>query len=154
MTTYDLSDATTTKLEELLRANIDSEKGLREAAELVDDAGLAGLFRQIAGERAVQARELQSFVAVNEGDSYQEGSYAAAVHRTWMQIREALSMNNTVSILSEAEFGEDQIKSAYEDALKETAGSPVNDVLQRHYFQVKTVHDQVRDLRDQAKKMK
>jgi uncharacterized protein (TIGR02284 family) len=36
----------------------------------------------------------------------------------------------------------------YEEVLKETAGSAVNDVLTRQYAKVKAGHDQVRDLRN------
>jgi uncharacterized protein (TIGR02284 family) len=53
--------------------------------------------------------------------------------------------------LAEAERGEDHIKRAYEDVLTETAGSPMNGVLQVQYSQVKAGHDKVRDLRDAMK---
>ncbi|TWT39087.1 PA2169 family four-helix-bundle protein [Blastopirellula retiformator] len=55
------------------------------------------------------------------------------------------------AILAEAEAGEDHIKHAYEDALKETAGSAMNDVLQKQYAQVKQGHDRIRDMRDAFK---
>ena len=51
-------------------------------------------------------------------------------------------------ILIEAERGEDHIKEAYEEVLKETAGSAMNDVLTDQYAAVKAGHDKVRDLRD------
>ena len=47
--------------------------------------------------------------------------------------------------------GEDAIKHTYEDALKDTAGSPVNPVLQRQYIEVKRGHDTIRDMRDALK---
>ncbi len=55
-------------------------------------------------------------------------------------------------ILCEAERGEDHIKHAYEDVLKETAGSPLNHVLPQQYSIVKSGHDKVRDLRDTFKR--
>ena len=54
-------------------------------------------------------------------------------------------------VLIEAERGEDHIKEAYEDVLKATAGSAMNDVLQAQYARVKAGHDKVRDLRDAYK---
>ncbi len=73
----------------------------------------------------------------------------AAVHRTWINVRELLTSNDANAILSEAERGEDHIKSAYETVLRNTAGSAVNDVLTRQYAQVKASHDRVKMLRDE-----
>ena len=98
----------------------------------------------------MQADELSAFVETNGEEARREGSYAAAVHRVWMNIRELLANNDDHAILSEAERGEDQIKSAYETALRNTAGSAVNDVLTRHYAQVKAAHDRVKLLRDEV----
>jgi uncharacterized protein (TIGR02284 family) len=69
----------------------------------------------------------------------------------WMSIREQFSSNNLYAVLAEVERGEDQIKHAYEQALRSTAGSAMNDVLTRHYTQVKSAHDRIRDLRDEHK---
>ena len=58
------------------------------------------------------------------------------------------------AVLSEAERGEDSIKHNYESALKDVAGSPVADILQKQYVGVKSAHDNVRDLRDAYKSLK
>ncbi len=39
-------------------------------------------------------------------------------------------------------------KDACEEALKQTAGSTMNDILQKQYSHVKTGRDRIRDLRD------
>jgi uncharacterized protein (TIGR02284 family) len=36
----------------------------------------------------------------------------------------------------------------YEEAIRDTAGSAVNDILQRHYAAVKAAHDMVREMRE------
>lgn len=146
-----LNDTTVAKLQTLIRANIDSYDGLRESAEQIDDALVAELFRELAAERSTLAAELQDYVTWNSEQAVEKGSYAAAVHRTWIDIRSMLSGGDAYAILCEAERGEDHIKHAYEDALKETAGSAMNDVLQAQYAQVKQGHDRVRDLRDAFK---
>jgi uncharacterized protein (TIGR02284 family) len=135
-------------LQDLIRVNIDSCEGFRDAAEHVHDASLKNLFLMRASERERQAEELKTYVELNQEEPVDEGSFAAKVHRVWMNVREALSSDDTYAVLAEAERGEDHIKEAYEDALRQTSGSAVHDVLMDHYAQVKTAHDHIRDLRD------
>ncbi|MCA9198269.1 MAG: PA2169 family four-helix-bundle protein [Planctomycetales bacterium] len=146
-----LNDKTVDKLQRLVQCNIDSKDGFREAAEEIDDNRVATLFRELADQRSKLATELQSHVAWNGKRPENDGSFAASVHRTWIDLRAKLNGGDPYVILIEAERGEDHIKHAYEDVLKETAGSAVNDVLIAQYGVVKAGHDQVRDLRDAYK---
>ena len=97
------------------------------------------------------ASELQSLVDFNGEEAEDDGSVAAKTHRIWINIRSKINGGDPYVILIEAERGEDHIKEAYEDILKETAGSAVNDVLTAQYAKVKAGHDKVRDLRDAYK---
>ena len=147
----DLKPETIRAVQELIQVNIDSRDGFRQAANDLEDMTLSTLCQSLAHQREEQANELARFVEWNQEKPNREGSYAAALHRSWMTIRESLSSNNLYAVLAEAERGEDQIKSAYEDALRDTAGSAMNDVLTRQYAQVKAAHDRIRDLRDEHK---
>ncbi|QEG42010.1 PA2169 family four-helix-bundle protein [Roseimaritima ulvae] len=146
-----LSEETVNKLQKLIRANIDSYDGFRESAEEIADNRVASLFRELAAERSAMATELQQHVEWNGKEAEDDGSVAASVHRTWIDIRSKLNGGDAYVILIEAERGEDHIKEAYEDVLKATAGSAMNDVLQAQYARVKAGHDKVRDLRDAYK---
>ena len=152
-TTTTLEDSTVETLQELIQLNIDSRDGFREAAEDVDRFDLASEFRKFAEERDKQAEELKVYVELNNETPRKEGSYAAALHRTWINVKNSLAGDDVLAILQECERGEDVIKEAYEDALKSTAGSAINDVLSTQMAQVKAVHDHVRDLRDARKAM-
>ncbi|HEY1065265.1 MAG TPA: PA2169 family four-helix-bundle protein, partial [Pirellulales bacterium] len=92
--------------------------------------------------------ELQQIVNFNGEEPTDDGSFKATVHRAWLDVRAALNGGDAGVILSEAERGEDAIKELYEEVLKETSGSAVNDVLTRQYAKVEAGHDKVRDLRD------
>lgn len=144
----ELTDETVEKLRELRRLNIDSAKGFEECAELVKEHGVKQAFTEIAKTRLEQADELAKHVACSEGAEEERGSYAAAAHRTWIKVRDAFSSDSVLSALEEAERGEDQIKEAYEDALKDLSGTPVYAVISQQYATVKKTHDRVRDLRD------
>lgn len=150
-TKLNLSDETLAAVQDLIQINIDSRDGFRHASSTIDDVTVSSLFEFLADQRDQQADELASYVLVNGERPRREGSYLATMHRTWIDIREMLTKNDTTAVLEEAERGEDAIKSAYEDALRNTAGSAMNDVLLEQYTQVKDAHDRVRDLRDQHK---
>jgi uncharacterized protein (TIGR02284 family) len=146
-TKLSLERKTLDSLQELIQINIDSRDGFNEAAAQLDDMTLSSMFRQLGEDRDGQASELRTLVAANREEPEDSGSMAAAAHRMLIDIRAALG-GGIGAILSEAERGEDWIKGKYEEVLKQTAGSAVNDVLQRQYAAVKTAHDRVRDLRD------
>lgn len=147
-TKQQLSDETVAKLQDLIRINIDSQKGFEAAADVIDNDSIATLLRDLGCERAAHAQELRSYVQWNDEEPVKDGSYAASLHRLWMDARAKLSGGDPHVVLCEAEKGEDQIKQAYEDALQETAGSALNSVLTAQYAAVKRAHDRVRDLRD------
>ena len=150
-TKIDLNETTLEKLQKLIRANIDSYNGFHESAEELKDERLATLFRSIGDERSAMAAELQQYVEFNGKAAEDDGSVAAKTHRIWINIRGKLNGGDATVILIEAERGEDHIKEAYEDVLKDTAGSAMNDVLTAQYAKVKAGHDKIRDLRDAYK---
>ena len=137
------------KLQLLVRINIDSEKGLKEASHAVQDKLVATMFVELGRERANNALELQKYIEWNGEKALEKGSYLASLHRAWLGVRNLVNGGDSHAILSEAERGEDAIKLAYEDALIATAGSAMNDVLTRQYAIVKAGHDRVRAMRDQ-----
>lgn len=144
-----LEDQTIEKLQELTRANMDAYHGLKESADQIDDRKVADLFHGIARERSQFVDELKTYIEWNGEEAPADGTFAASVHRSWIEIRGMLTGGDAYAILAEAERGEDHIKAAYEEALKETAGSAMNDVLQDQYVKVKSGHDRIRDLRDE-----
>lgn len=147
-TKHHLREETIEKVQDLIQINIDSQKGFAEAADKVKDKQIASLFRQLGGERQTNTTELQQIVNFNGEEPQDDGSFKATVHRAWIDVRAALNGGDASVILNEAERGEDAIKELYEEVLKETAGSAVNDVLTRQYAKVKAGHDKVRDLRN------
>ncbi|MEC9373415.1 MAG: PA2169 family four-helix-bundle protein [Planctomycetota bacterium] len=145
-----LERKTIDKVNDLVSINVDSAKGFKEAADAVKDDRFANMFREAAEQRRGFANDLAGYIQ-HEMKPDSDGSAKAKIHRWWLDVRAKLSDGDTHTVLEEAERGEDQIKGLYEKVLKETAGSPLNDVLQRQYAAVKKTHDRVRDLRDATK---
>lgn len=143
-----LDDESVQVLQELVQINIDSAKGFEEAAEALKDPALKGTCLDLANTRWQNAEELRGFVLWTEEIAPTEGSYLAAMHRVWMKVRKSLSTNDEYAILSEAEFGEDQIVAAYKNAIEQSAGTMVYPLLARQYLNVCQGHDRIKALRD------
>lgn len=135
-------------IQDLIEINIDSANGFEEAAGKVQNETIASLFRTCADERKANANDLKSLVTINAEQPEDDGSWKAKMHRWWIDLRGTIQQGDEHAMLAEAERGEDAIKHRYEDTLKNTAGSAVNDVLQSQYAGVKARHDQIRDMRD------
>jgi len=150
-TKHNLNKDTIKKVQDLIQINIDSKKGFAEAAAQIEDVTIGAAFSEFSKQRSEFAEQLQQYVSWSGETPVEEGSYAGAVHRTWLDLRAKLNGGDSLAVLSEAERGEDHIKSAYEDALKATTGSAVSDVLHQQYAIIKNGHDRIRDLRDEYK---
>lgn len=148
-----LDAASATKLRELAQLNIDSRDGFDYAAERIDDdsPAVAQKFRQWSDERARFAEQLDGVLRSAGEEAQEDGSWAASLHRTWINIRDMLSDKlDMYAVVAEAERGEDVIKQAYEDAGRTLTGS-VLAVINEQYGSIKQAHDAVRDLRDSLK---
>ena len=141
-----LNASTLEAVQELYAANMGSRSFYEEAAKRVDSRVAAQLFREVAVERETLARELEEYLGV--GDEKESGTWKDSLHETWTKLRGLLNGGDLKVLLIETERAEDRIKARYESTPKDTAGSALNDVLQRQHRIVKARHDRIRDLRD------
>lgn len=130
----------------------DGQEGFRQSAEAVKDSQLKTLFNELSLQRSKFAGELQS-EAINLGEPKPEdsSSTAGALHRTWINLKSAITKQDDHAILSECERGEDSAVSAYKKAMEENLSGPIRDLISQQYTDVKAAHDRVRDLRDARK---
>ena len=150
-TIHNLDSETKEALQDLLTLNIDSRDGFHESSQKIDDVTIGSLCQTLSMQRQAQADEIAQLMEIAAERVDREGSFAAAAHRIWIDIRESLANDNTYSILAEAERGEDRIKEAYETYLESITEPTVRDLLSRHYTQVCAAHDRIRMLRDEFK---
>lgn len=150
-TASNLNDKTVDELKSLITANANSAEVFRKASDLAKSGGLTSLFQSIAVKRESYASDLQQALALT-GETKQYDTNLVEPLQSWfMKVRDALQSDEEVGLLSELERSEDRILHAYEGALKETAGSPLNSRLHEQIAGVKKDHDQIRDMRDAAK---
>jgi len=143
-----MKDDTVSVLNELIETSKDGERGFEKAAEDAHDAELKSLFAEGARRCREGAAELQAQVLAEGGKPESTGSAAAAVHRGWMSMREAVSSRDDKAILEECERGEDYAKAKYRKALEMNLPADIRAMVERQYQGVLANHDRVRTLRD------
>ena len=151
MTTSTDTEHSVDVLNQLLETARDGEKGFTEAAESTDNPDLRATLQGFAAQRAAFVTELTQLIQSVGGDPHESGHIAGAMHRGWMNIKEAFSKRDDKAILEECERGEDYAKKAFTEALNEPLPENIRTVVQRMSSEVKMAHDRVRGLRDRAK---
>jgi uncharacterized protein (TIGR02284 family) len=151
MTTSTDTEHSVDVLNQLLETARDGEKGFTEAAESTDSPDLRATLQGFAAQRAAVVTELTKLIQSVGGDPQESGHIAGAMHRGWMNIKEAFSKRDDKAILEECERGEDYAKKAFTEARNEPLPENIRTVVQRMSSEVKMAHDRVRGLRDRAK---
>ena len=94
-------------LKELLAILNDGKEGYESAAEATDKIELQGLFLKYAAQRAGYAEELRTHIATHGTTADNErGGILGALHRTWIDIKQALSSKEDLAILNAITTGE------------------------------------------------
>jgi|SRR5450631_2216030 uncharacterized protein (TIGR02284 family) len=143
-----MKDDVKSVIDELIECSKDGEKGFVKAAEDAHDAELKSLFTQCAQRCREGAAELQSQVQAQGGSAEKTGSVAAALHRGWISLKQAVSSREDKAILEECERGEDYAKAQYRKALEHDLPANVRAIVERQNQGVIANHDRVRALRD------
>jgi uncharacterized protein (TIGR02284 family) len=136
-------DAATT-LNGLIKTCRDGEEGFRFAADAAKDSQLRELFRDLSSQRAQFAIELEAEVSRLGETPSTEGTIMGAIHRGWMNVKNAIGATDDYSIVSECERGEDAAIAAYRDALDEDLPASTQSLVARQFSFVQAGHDRVR----------
>lgn len=99
-------------LKELLSIVNDGKEGYESSSETTENIELKGVFLKYSAQRAAYAEELRAHIAVHGAEAENEsGGVLGALHRTWIDIKEALSSKEDAAVLEAVVTGE---KSAIE----------------------------------------
>ncbi|MES2456331.1 MAG: PA2169 family four-helix-bundle protein [Bacteroidota bacterium] len=100
----------------------DGKEGYASASETTESSELKGVFQTYSAQRAAFAEELKSHLHAHGGDSENEsGGVLGALHRTWIDIKQALSSKEDVSILGAIETGEKAAIEKFDAVLDDPA---------------------------------
>ncbi|MDM0014703.1 PA2169 family four-helix-bundle protein [Variovorax sp. J22P168] len=139
-------------LNDLLENTRDGEYGFRTCAEQVETANAKQLFASRADGCRQAGEELIQLVRAYGGEPASGGTAAGAMHRGWVQIKGTVGADSELSILESCERGEDTAVARYRKALKQNLPADVRAVVQRQADGAQRNHDQIRDLRNAARK--
>ncbi len=138
-------------LNDLIETSKDGEEGFRTSAQNVDDPQLKAFFIRRSEEVGSGVRELQDLVRSLGGKPATSTSISGSLHRRWIDIKTAITNNDTVAVLNETERGEDAALKAYSKAAEQDLPPNVRFVVVRQLEGAKRNHDQVKQLRDAAR---
>jgi uncharacterized protein (TIGR02284 family) len=140
-------DQIASTLNELIQTSKDGENGFRAAAESVQDSNLRHLLESYAQQRAEFAAELQLEVRRLAQDPVDTGHATAALHRSWMDIKTALTSRDEAAVIAECERGEDTAVGVYRKALdSDHLPEDLRMIVQRQASEVEQAHDHIRSL--------
>ncbi|MDT0187153.1 PA2169 family four-helix-bundle protein [Microbacterium sp. ARD31] len=140
-------DAKTAK--ELVETLKDGERGYADAAEKLRDGEhpeWATVLQRFSEQRAGFWREIVDMGHDYGDDVDESGTVAAAVHRGWIALKDALTGDDPEAVLKAALTGEDHAVSEYEDALKMDLSAGFRQVVVRQQAAVVAARDEVKAL--------
>ena len=128
----------------------DGAKGYKTASEDIEDKNLKDLFKKYAVQRDSMITELQDQLHKFGKTDSESSSIEGTIHRAWIDIKSALTSKDTKRVLEECERGEDYALKAYEEARSANLPAELKAVVEQQYQDVKSAHDHIRTLRDNA----
>ncbi|WP_166036837.1 PA2169 family four-helix-bundle protein [Sphingosinicella sp. YJ22] len=139
-------------LNSLITTTIDSANGFEEAAKDARSDQFKSMFQQFATERRQCVNQLQQVVRQLGGDPEDDGSTAAAMHRAWLNLKDAVAGDSDKQIVEEVENGEDYIKGKYETALQDDRLSvQAKSIIEEAFRSVREGHDRASQLKHSMK---
>jgi uncharacterized protein (TIGR02284 family) len=135
-------------LNSLIATTIDSINGYQESADAVENPQFRELFQELARDRQQVLPQLQAEVARLGGNPEDDGTALAAAHRTFVDLKSAITGRDDKAVINEVERGEDHIKDKFETALNDGGlSAETRSAVQQAYQSVRRGHDRVRDLK-------
>ncbi|MES2826924.1 MAG: PA2169 family four-helix-bundle protein [Bacteroidota bacterium] len=138
-------------LQGLINIVNDGKEGYDSASETTESIELQGVFLKYSAQRAGYAQELKDHIADHGGDGQdQTGGVMGALHRTWIDIKQALSHAEDVAILGAIETGEQAAIEKFDQCIINHAVHKDHiELLKRHRFGIAEALREIQALREQ-----
>jgi uncharacterized protein (TIGR02284 family) len=141
------------QVNKIIQTNLDRREGYEKAIDEVKDESLKAVFEECCRQSNENVNELRTIVLQNGGTPVDVTSTSGDLYRVWMDIKTALSANNSKAVLQSCEKGEDIALNAYrnvtESANGHTVAEPVLGTLNKQKEGIRSMHNKVKALRDQ-----
>jgi len=141
-------------LNDLIKINNDRVTGYQKAIEGTEEQKLKKLFEDYIEDSKKYIGDLTEHLHFLGGDPASGTTLAGKFYHTWIDVKAKFTKKDTVSILSDCEYGEDVANAAYRNALDDKEliwkDERIVNILNRHLKELKTSHDHIKELRDNA----
>ena len=146
-----IHDEIVNNLQDLLVKNYDAEKGFKKAMENAESQNLKHFLQKQAAQRSRFSNELtQELRDLNE-EPKESGSFTGDLHRTWINIKTAVSGNEDEAVLEECIRGEKASMDEYNDKLQKSNFPPkISNILQKQAGEINQTLNKVKRLEDLA----
>ena len=111
-------------LQELLQKTYDAEAGYKQVMTKAANTPLKNWLQEKAKQRAQFANELDAQIRNFNAEPIREGSTIGDVHRTWIDVKAALSSNTDEAILEECIRGEEATLDEYSKQMESETFDP------------------------------
>ncbi|KQC32797.1 hypothetical protein AAU57_05305 [Nonlabens sp. YIK11] len=139
-------------LQSILEKTYDAQRGYANAAEVTENVQLKRWFAQQGARRTQYAASIAGEMkGMNEHPEF-DGSFQGDVHRSWMNIKAALSSNKDETILEECLRGENAAVEEYSQILEHKNELPqtIVSVLEAQKDEIKATINHIKRLEDIA----
>lgn len=147
-----MSNTFSKNINELIEKNNDAYKGFNKAADKAENHQLKTFLSKQSSQRKQFAQELTNELRTADPDfkADDDGSVTGSLHRTWMDVKSALSGDNDEAILEECLRGEKAARDEYKEALEENHTLPTNlqSTLRQQLSEIKDTLNRVSRLED------
>ena len=136
---------------ELVETLKDGERGFAAAAEKVRDSDRSewsATLQRLSEQRAGFRREIVDMGHEYGDDVDESGTAAAALHRGWIALKDAVTGDDAGAVLGAAVTGEDHAVSEYESALEQDLSEGFRAVVTRQHAAVVAARDEVKALQN------
>lgn len=124
----------------------DGQKGFTQAADKLENEATPATIQALRGfaqQRAGFAADLEAMAAHYGDDIDEDGSLAAAAHRGWMALKDALTGSDASAVLKACVNGEEHAVSEYEKALTEDISDGLRTKLEAQLADVRNAHTEI-----------
>lgn len=144
-------DKLVNNLQELLEKNYDAEKGFTKAMTNAENPRLKSFLKHQAAQRSRFTNELTQEIRNLNEEPKDSGSFTGDLHRTWIDIKSAVSGNEDEAVLEECIRGEKASWDEYTNKLKNENFPPnIASVVQKQATEIQNTLSKVKTLEDIA----
>ena len=145
------STATSASLNDLIEVLNDGVKFYDDAAMTTKNNSYKGLFQRMADGKRRIASALKSQVQLHGDKPADSGTIAGSLRKAYTDIAAKLSSQPETKFVEQLEQSEDRILHAFEDTFSSTQQPEVREIAQNYLPELRRMHDEMRNLKQQLK---